>query len=49
MGYHGRHEGGLMGKQLPLTVQQRNPGWRQRLEDLRCRQQSRVAARRRPT
>jgi predicted N-acetyltransferase YhbS len=26
MGYRGRHEGGFMGKQLPLTVQQRNPG-----------------------
>ena len=49
MGYRGRHEGGLMGKQLPLTVRQRNPGWRQRLEDLRSRQQSRITARQRPT
>jgi N-acetylglutamate synthase-like GNAT family acetyltransferase len=49
MGYHGRHEGGLMSKQLPLTVLQRNPGWRQLLEDLRSRQQSRLTARQRPT
>jgi predicted N-acetyltransferase YhbS len=48
MGYRGRHEGGFMGKQLPLTVQ-RNPGWRQRLEDLRSRQQSRLSARQRRT
>jgi GNAT superfamily N-acetyltransferase len=44
MGYRGRHEGGLMGKQLPLTPQ-RNPAWRERLEDLRSRRQSRLAAR----
>jgi GNAT superfamily N-acetyltransferase len=49
MGYRGRHEGGLMGKQLPLTVRQRNPGWRQRLEDLRSRQQSRRTAQQCPT
>ena len=49
MGYRGRHESGLMGKQLPLTVQQRNPGWRQRLEDLRSRQLSRLTAQQRPT
>jgi N-acetylglutamate synthase-like GNAT family acetyltransferase len=49
MGYRGRHEGGFMAKQLPLTVQQRNPGWRRRLEDLRSRQQSWLTARQRPT
>jgi GNAT superfamily N-acetyltransferase len=49
MGYRGRHEGGFMAKQLPLTVQQRNPGWRQRLEDLRSRQQWRLTAQQRPT
>jgi GNAT superfamily N-acetyltransferase len=35
MGYRGRHEGGFMGKQLPLTVRQRDPGWHERLENLR--------------
>ena len=45
MGYRGRHEGGLMGKQLPLTPRQRDPAWRERLEDLRGRRQSRLAAR----
>ena len=49
MGYRGRHEGGFMGKQLPLTVRQRNPGWRRRLEDLRSRRQSRLTARQHPT
>ncbi|HEY5988517.1 MAG TPA: GNAT family N-acetyltransferase [Streptosporangiaceae bacterium] len=48
MGYRGRREGGFMGKQLPPTVQQRSPGWRQRLEDLRSRQQSRLTVRQRP-
>jgi GNAT superfamily N-acetyltransferase len=37
MGYRGRHEGGFMSKQLRLTPQQRDPGWRQRLENLRSR------------
>ena len=45
MGYRGRHEGGFMGKQLPLTPHQRDPAWRERLEDLRSRRQSRLAAR----
>lgn len=45
MGYRGRHEGGSMGKQLPLTPRQRNPAWRERLEDLRSRRQSRLTAR----
>jgi len=45
MGYRGRHEGGFMSKQLPLTLRQRDPGWRERLEDLRSRRQSRLAAR----
>jgi GNAT superfamily N-acetyltransferase len=49
MGYRGRHEGGFMRKQLPLTVQLRNPGRPQRLEDLRSRHQSRLTARQRPT
>jgi predicted N-acetyltransferase YhbS len=49
MGYRGRHEGGFMGKQLPLAVQQRNPGWRRRLEDLRSRRQSRLTGRQHPT
>jgi GNAT superfamily N-acetyltransferase len=43
MGYRGRHEGGFMGKQL--TARQRDPRWRERLEDLRARRQSRLAAR----
>jgi GNAT superfamily N-acetyltransferase len=47
MGYRGRHEGGFMGKQLPLTVRQRDPGWRERLENLRRRRQSRLTARHR--
>jgi hypothetical protein len=47
MGYRGRHEGGFMGKQLPLTVLQRDPARRERLEDLRSRRQSRLAARQR--
>jgi GNAT superfamily N-acetyltransferase len=45
MGYRGRHEGGFMGKQLALTLRQRNSAWRERLEDLRSRRQSRLAAR----
>jgi len=45
MGYRGRHEGGFMGKQLPLSPRQRDPAWRARLEDLRGRRQSRLAAR----
>jgi GNAT superfamily N-acetyltransferase len=32
MGYRGRHQGGFMGKQLPLTPQQRDSAWRERLE-----------------
>ena len=48
MGYRGRHDGGLMSKQLPLTVPQRDPAWHRRLEDLRGRRQSRLAARQRP-
>lgn len=48
MGYRGRHDGGFMGKQLPLMPRQRNPAWRERLEDLRGRRQLRLAARRRP-
>jgi GNAT superfamily N-acetyltransferase len=47
MGYRGRHEGGFMGKQLPLTVRQRDPRWRERLENLRRRRQSRLTARHR--
>ncbi len=43
MGYRGRHEGGFMGKQL--TAGQRDPGWRERLEDRRSRRQVRLAAR----
>jgi GNAT superfamily N-acetyltransferase len=45
MGYRGRHRGGSMGKQLPLSPRQRDPAWRERLEDLRGRRQSRLAAR----
>jgi len=45
MGYHGRHEGGFMGKQLPRTVLQRDPARRERLEDLRSRRQARLTAR----
>jgi GNAT superfamily N-acetyltransferase len=45
MGYRGRHEGGFMGKQLPPSPRQRDPAWRERLEDLRGRRQSRLAAR----
>jgi GNAT superfamily N-acetyltransferase len=45
MGYRGRHEGGFMSKPLPLTVPQRDPGWHERLADLRSRRQSRLAAR----
>jgi GNAT superfamily N-acetyltransferase len=45
LGYRGRHQGGLMGKELPLPMRQRDPGWRERLEDLRGRRQSRLAAR----
>lgn len=48
MGYRGCHDGGFMGKQLPLMPRQRNPAWRERLEDLRGRRQLRLAARRRP-
>jgi GNAT superfamily N-acetyltransferase len=44
MGYRGRHEGGFMGKQLPLTPQRRDPAWRERLEDLRSRRQARLTA-----
>jgi GNAT superfamily N-acetyltransferase len=47
MGYRGRHEGAFMGKQLPLTVRQRDPRWRERLENLRRRRQSRLTARHR--
>jgi len=45
MGYRGRYDGGFMGKQLPLTPHQRDPAWRERLEHLRSRRQSRLAAR----
>jgi GNAT superfamily N-acetyltransferase len=45
LGYRGRHEGGFMGKQLPLTVLPRGRARRERLEDLRTRRQSRLAAR----
>jgi GNAT superfamily N-acetyltransferase len=45
MGYRGRHQGGFMGKQLPLTPRQRDPAWRDRLEDLRSRRRSRLAGR----
>jgi GNAT superfamily N-acetyltransferase len=45
MGYSGRHEGGFMGKQLPPTRRQRDPAWRERLEDLRGRRELRLAAR----
>jgi hypothetical protein len=44
MGYRGRHEGGFMSKQLP-PLRQRDPAWRERLQDLRSRRQSRLAAR----
>jgi GNAT superfamily N-acetyltransferase len=45
MGYRGRHEGGFMGKHLPLTPRQRDPAWRERLEDLRSRRQARLTTR----
>jgi hypothetical protein len=45
MGRRGRHEGGFRGEQLPLTPRQRDPGWGQRLRDLRSRAQSRRTAR----
>lgn len=44
MGYHGRHEGGLMGKTLPVPLWQRNPGWRQDLDRLRSQWQARRSA-----
>jgi GNAT superfamily N-acetyltransferase len=45
MGYRGRREGGFMSKQLPLTASRRDPGWHERLAELRGRRQSRLAAR----
>jgi hypothetical protein len=45
MGYRGRHEGGLMSKQLPATPRHRDPACLERLEGLRSRRQSRLAAR----
>jgi GNAT superfamily N-acetyltransferase len=47
MGYRGRHEGGFMSKELPLPPRQRDPAWRERLEQLRSRRQSRLSGRQR--
>ena len=45
MGYHGRHEGGLMGKRLAGGAPLRDPDRRRRLEELRARRARRQAAR----
>src|SRR6266542_638819 len=45
MGYHGRHEGGLLTKPLPQVASGRNPqGWCRDLEALRERRSQRLAA-----